>query len=68
LIAGVLHDKTHTGRVIAEMAQQGDRIWHRWSDGRLTFTDLNPGGTRHGPVEAPAAPPGLKWLNIGARL
>jgi hypothetical protein len=57
LIAGVLHDKTHTGRRIAKMALQGDRIWSRWTDGRVTFTDLNPDGTRHAPVEAPAAPP-----------
>jgi hypothetical protein len=68
LIAGQLHDETRTGRFIAYMAQQGDRIWHRWSDGRVTFTDLNPDGTRHGPVEAPAAPPGLKWLDVATRL
>jgi hypothetical protein len=67
LIAGLLHDMTHTGRVIVEIALQGDRIWSRWSDGRVTFTDPNPDGTRHGPVEAPA-PPGLTWLDVGARL
>ena len=59
---------TPGGRSVAEMALQGDRIWSRWSDGRVTFTDLGPDGTRHGPVEAPAAPPGLTWLDVRARL